>query len=135
MKNCNQCGKCCINYSDGGLSATQREIEHWQQARPDIFEYVKDGLIWIEPDTGKQLSRCPWLMEQHSLLSNRMKYSCSIYNDRPADCRHYPVTIAQMQADECEMLEAADISRPKAAQRRLDKMMFESRQWIEIEED
>ncbi|HCX26778.1 MAG TPA: zinc/iron-chelating domain-containing protein, partial [Cellvibrionales bacterium] len=23
MKECNQCGKCCIHYSDGGLSATQ----------------------------------------------------------------------------------------------------------------
>ncbi|HHJ18661.1 MAG TPA: YkgJ family cysteine cluster protein, partial [Gammaproteobacteria bacterium] len=27
MKECNQCGKCCIKYSDGGLSASSSEIE------------------------------------------------------------------------------------------------------------
>ncbi|MFA0704132.1 YkgJ family cysteine cluster protein, partial [Vibrio sp. 10N.222.48.A3] len=26
MKDCNQCGKCCIKYGDGDLAATQEEI-------------------------------------------------------------------------------------------------------------
>ena len=28
MKNCNQCGKCCIKYGDGDLAATQEEITY-----------------------------------------------------------------------------------------------------------
>jgi len=61
MKACNQCGKCCINYSDGGLSVTSSEIDYWEAFRPDILEYVKDEKIWIDPSSGKQLKRCPWL--------------------------------------------------------------------------
>ena len=129
MKDCNQCGKCCINYSDGGLTATEQEIEHWRKTRPDIYAYVQAAKIWIDPRSGLQLVRCPWLVEKSSAFQKKKKYSCAIYQDRPADCRHYPVTIEQMKADECEMLEPHDLKRPKAAQRRLDVMMLESRNW------
>ena len=61
MIECNQCGKCCTNYSNGGLSAAKSEIEHWEIHRPDIYRYVSDGKIWMDPDTGKQLELCPWL--------------------------------------------------------------------------
>lgn len=123
MKECNQCGKCCINYSDGGLSASSAEIEYWEAFRPEIAQYVKDGNIWISPDTGQQIKRCPWLQE----LPGQKKYGCSIYHDRPDDCRHYPVTIEQMVNDECEMLEIKDLSEPKKAQKTLDKIMCDSR--------
>lgn len=122
MKHCNQCGKCCINYSDGGLSATDEEIELWQLFNPDIACYVKDGQIWIHPDTGLRLKRCPWLGETHDA-----KYFCKIYEDRPADCRHYPVNIEQMVKDECEMLEIQDLSNPRHAQHRLDRLMSNDR--------
>ena len=127
MKNCNQCGKCCIHYSDGGLTATAQEIESWRESHPEIFAYVKDGSIWIDPNTGEQLVLCPWLDATKSVFNNKVKYSCSIYQHRPADCRHYPVTIAQMISDDCEMLEPMDLKRPKAAQKRLDRMMADSR--------
>ena len=55
MKDCTQCGKCCINYGNGGLSATRSEIEGWENDRPDIFAYVRDGKIWMDPATGRQL--------------------------------------------------------------------------------
>ncbi|MGK0250563.1 MAG: Fe-S-cluster containining protein [Oleispira sp.] len=123
MKECNQCGKCCINYSDGGLSATADEIEFWEIFRPHISKYVSGGKIWMDPTTGKQISRCPWLEK----LPDQEKYTCNIYHDRPDDCKHYPVTIPQMINDECEMLELKDLSQPKLAQRTLDKLMIDSR--------
>ena len=122
MKDCNQCGKCCINYSDGGLAASAGDIEWWEVFRPDIYRYVSDGQIWMDPDTGKQLVRCPFLSELPE-----GKYGCEIYHDRPEDCRHYPVTIDQMIKDDCEMLEVRDLAKPALAQRALDKLMADSR--------
>ena len=123
MKECNQCGKCCVNYSDGGLSATTGEIESWELYRPDIYRYVNDGKIWMDPDTGVQLKRCPWLKK----VTGQNKYTCDIYFDRPDDCKYYPVTIEQMINDECEMLETQDLEKPKQAQKTLDKLMADSR--------
>jgi uncharacterized protein len=123
MKSCNQCGKCCILYSDGGLTATEDEIERWQETNPEIYRYVNNGSIWMDPDTGEQLKYCPWLKKE----SNKTKYYCSIYLERPDDCRHYPVTITEMIRDECEMIEAVDLLKPKMAQRKLDQLMADSR--------
>ena len=123
MKACNQCGKCCIHYSDGGLSATSREIDWWETHRPDIFEYVRDGEIWVSPVTGRPLTKCPWLEK----VPDQEKYICGIYHDRPDDCRHYPVDIDQMIHDACEMLEPRDLVNPKKAQQTLDLLMSDSR--------
>jgi Fe-S-cluster containining protein len=123
VKECNQCGKCCTKYADGGLSATTSEIQWWESFRPEIFSYVSGGKIWISPVTGKQLLRCPWL----SKLPDQEKYICRIYHDRPDDCKHYPVEIDQMVRDECEMLEVRDLANPKQAQRKLDIIMSDSR--------
>ena len=123
VKNCNQCGKCCIRYGNGGLSASTSEIEWWETNRPDIARYVSDGKIWTHPDTGQQLERCPWLER----LPGQDKYTCSIYYDRPDDCKYYPVKIDQMRIDECEMLEARDLLDLKKAQRVLDLLMADSR--------
>ncbi len=123
MKECNQCGKCCINYSNGGLSASKSEIKFWDTFRPDIYNYVNDGNIWMDPDTGKQLEQCPWLRKQ----PDKNLYTCDIYFDRPDDCKHYPVTIEQMMKDECEMLEERDLAKPNQAQKKLDKLMADSR--------
>ena len=117
MKPCNHCGKCCINYSNGGLSASAADIEWWEVFRPDIYRYVSGGEIWMDPVTGQQLTRCPWLGE----LSDG-KYGCGIYNDRPEDCRLYPVLVEQMVKDECEMLERGDLDRLLATQQALDKI-------------
>ncbi len=123
MKDCNQCGKCCTKYANGGLSASTIEIEYWEVFRPDISEYVLNGDIWINPNTGAKIEQCPWLRKS----PNQEKYFCDIYNDRPNDCKYYPVTIEQMIADECEMLEPKDLEKPKQAQKTLDKLMADSR--------
>ena len=127
MKECNQCGKCCKRYSDGGLSASKNEIDFWEIFRPNIYSFVSGGNIWIDPNTGKQIERCPWLRQ----LPNQGKYVCDIYYDRPDDCKHYPVTIEQMIKDECEMLEARDLNNPKQAQSVLDKLMNDCRPSVE----
>lgn len=123
MKECNQCGKCCIKYSDGGLAATADEIQWWETFQPEIARYVSDGKIWMDPETGLQLKVCPWLNRS----PDDRKYTCAIYHNRPDDCRHYPVNIEQMVADECEMLELRDLTDTTRAQRKLDEMMINSR--------
>ena len=123
MKDCTQCGKCCTHYSDGGLSASDREIDWWETHRPEIFRYVSGGKIWISPVTGKRLVTCPWLQKTRG----QTKYICGIYDDRPDDCRYYPIDIDQMVRDECEMLEVRDLASPKQAQKTLDILMADSR--------
>lgn len=128
MKECNQCGKCCLQYSDGGLSATAEEIESWEIFNPAIAEYAVGGEIWMDPATGEQLTRCPWLeVLSERPCSGAIKYGCRIYHDRPQDCRHYPVLIADMVRDECEMIEIGDIDAPREAQIALDQLMADSR--------
>lgn len=129
MKDCNLCGKCCIKYGDGALSATKDEIDMWELFQPHIFKYVRHGDIWFDPETSQKLTRCPFLEvspdPQDTLQST--KYTCSIYDDRPQDCRHYPSHVSEMIRDECEMIEVIDLKNPKWAQLKLDKMMSGSR--------
>ena len=75
----------------------------------------------MDPQTGEQLEICPWLRKEKNL------YTCDIYFDRPNDCRYYPVTIEQMINDECEMIEERDLKKPEQAQKKLDKLMADSR--------
>ncbi len=128
MKACNQCGKCCIKYGDGALSATQDEIDLWEIFNPEIFEYVKNDDIWFDPNSGEKLTSCPFLgIEPKKSASEKSKYTCSIYLDRPEDCRHYPSLIPEMIRDECEMIEIIDLQSPKQAQVKLDVLMKDSR--------
>ena len=123
MKECNQCGKCCIKYSNGSLSVSVGQIDYWENYRPEIYRYVNQGNIWIDPETGKQIELCPWLRK----APNQNKYTCDIYYDRPDDCKYYPSTIDEMIIDGCEMLEEKDLSNSKLAQIALDEIMEDSR--------
>lgn len=128
MKDCNQCGKCCIKYGGGDLSATQQEIDLWEIFNPEIFEFVKGKEIWFDPKLGLRLKQCPFLEiepQKNALAST--KYTCSIYLDRPEDCRHYPSLISEMIRDECEMIEVIDLENYKKAQTKLDLLMADSR--------
>lgn len=128
MKECNQCGKCCIKYGNAALSATKEEIDFWEIFRPDIFKYVKNDEIWFDPETGESLTRCPFLGLEPKIHEHAQnKYTCSIYLDRPEDCRHYPSHISEMIRDECEMIELVDLNNPKKSQKKLDVLMRDSR--------
>jgi Fe-S-cluster containining protein len=123
VKDCNQCGKCCIKYSNGGLSVSVAQVDYWENYRPEIYRYVNQGSIWIDSETGKQIEVCPWLRK----VPNQSKYSCDIYYDRPDDCKYYPSTIDEMIIDECEMLDKKDLSNSKQARKELDIIMEDSR--------
>jgi Fe-S-cluster containining protein len=128
MKDCNQCGKCCIKYGGGDLSATKEEIDLWEIFNPEIYKYVKNNEIWFDPESGVSLKTCPFLdITPKKSPSAPNMYTCSIYLDRPEDCRHYPSLIAEMIRDECEMIEVIDIENPKKAQVKLDILMSDSR--------
>jgi len=122
MKACNSCGKCCTKYSNGKLSATAVEIEYWEIFRSDIARYVRDGKIWFDPDSGEEITLCPFLRKQSESF-----FTCDIYHDRPEDCQFYPVTISEMIRDECEMLEKKDLTNSDRAQKALDTLMVDSR--------
>ena len=123
MKECNSCGKCCIKYSNGQLSASADEIEYWDIFRPDIAEYVNNSKLWVNPKTNQLIELCPWLKQ----APDTKQYHCKIYHDRPEDCKTYPSTIDEMIRDECEMLEDKDIKNQRQAQRDLDLIMIDSR--------
>ena len=123
MKECNQCGKCCIKYSNGRLTTSAAQMDYWENYKPEIHKYVKDGEIWMDPETGKQIELCPWLRK----APDANIYTCDIYFDRPDDCKFYPSTIDEMVVDGCEMIEARDISNPKQGQKELDRIMEDSR--------
>jgi Fe-S-cluster containining protein len=128
MQDCNSCGKCCVKYSNGDLSASDQDIDMWELFKPDIAAYVKKGLIWFSPKSGKQLSLCPFLREaKNPAEPTKIMYTCDIYYDRPEDCRFYPVTVKQMINDECEMLQQGDLHNPKQAQKDLDRLLSDSR--------
>ena len=128
MKDCNQCGKCCIKYSGGDLAATQEEIDLWEIFNPEIFEYVKNGEIWFDPETDARFNKCPFLGIAPKINPREPDlYTCSIYLDRPDDCRQYPSLISEMVRDECEMIEPRDLESPKQAQKKLDLLMKDSR--------
>lgn len=128
MKDCNQCGKCCIKYGDGALSATIEEINLWELFNPEIYKFVKNNEIWFDPESGIQLRSCPFLeVESNSNTLAPNKYTCSIYLNRPEDCRHYPSLIDEMVRDGCEMIEVIDLKNPKKAQIKLDILMSDSR--------
>jgi Fe-S-cluster containining protein len=116
MKDCNSCGKCCIKYSNGGLSASDADLALRESLRPEIYRYVRDGKIWMDPQSGKQIELCPWLRK----APDQIQFSCAIYFDRPEDCRVYPARVSDMVKDDCEMLEPKDFANVPRAQDQLD---------------
>jgi Fe-S-cluster containining protein len=126
MKDCNSCGKCCIKYSNGALSASKQEVELWEVFNPDIAEYVRKGEIWADPETGKLLELCPFLRKEIGTNISQEKYTCDIYFDRPDDCKYYPSNVQEMILDGCEMIEEADLKDLKKAQAKLDIIMKDS---------
>ena len=125
MKSCNGCGRCCDSVGGGGLSASPADIEYWETHRPDIARYASGRRIWVDPDSGEYLSVCPFLVRADR--PGVPATSCAIYEDRPEECRHYPVEVEQMVLHDCEMLEPIDRKDWKRAQRQLDAIMSDHR--------
>ena len=94
---CKQCGNCCINLHDAYQhSVDQSDIDMWEDNfRDDILEWVHPIElgggeciydIWVNPKTGDDVARCPWLRK----LPGKEKYKCKIHDVKPRVCREYP---------------------------------------------
>lgn len=94
---CTQCGNCCRDLSDAFQTTVDTEdITRWRsEGRWDILQWVEIydfageevfGDIWISPNTGDDVNRCPWLRK----LPRQEKYKCRIQNTKPTHCRNYP---------------------------------------------
>jgi Fe-S-cluster containining protein len=105
--NCKQCGNCCLNlYVCEEGSANPEDISRWkQEGRWDILEWVdiydfypedeQYGDIWIDPNTGEDARRCPFLRK----IRNQNKYKCLIQDTKPEFCRQYPSNKEQALID------------------------------------
>jgi Fe-S-cluster containining protein len=90
---CQRCGACCLEYS--GLTAHPNDIERWEaEYREDILQYADmfiyavfgEADLWIHPETGQELYRCPFLRK----VRNKPLYRCRIYETRPLSCQGFP---------------------------------------------
>ena len=96
---CKRCGNCCLNLTDAyQCSVDQSDIDMWKEnLRDDILEWVdpidcgggeKVYDIWINPRTGDDVIRCPWLRK----VPKKNEYICRIHEVKPKVCREYPKT-------------------------------------------
>ena len=83
----------------------------WQnEGREDILDWV-DPIhiggdqyvfdIWINPKTGEDVQRCPWLRK----LPNKDEYICRIHDYKPEHCRAYPKSNEHALRTGCKALE------------------------------
>jgi len=94
---CTQCAHCCQDLSDAYSTTVDIEdINRWKEEdRWDILQWISmfefDGQeafgdLWINPNTGEEANRCPWLRK----LPLKDTYKCRIHETKPAHCRNYP---------------------------------------------
>ena len=87
---CIQCGHCCL-YLSGAIHtcAEEEDVERWEsEGRDDILSYIEVGDLWIDPETGDDVLRCPWLIKR----PNKNKYICRIHETKPKHCRDFPTS-------------------------------------------
>ncbi|UCG12749.1 MAG: hypothetical protein JSU72_20115 [Deltaproteobacteria bacterium] len=78
------------------LPLSGQDVRLWEEEyRDDMLEWVGpiplgDGHfaydIWINPKTGEDVERCPWLRK----LPNKNQYICRIHDVKPKHCRECP---------------------------------------------
>jgi Fe-S-cluster containining protein len=75
--------------------ASETDVRRWEEAgRYDILEWVASIAvgesyiydIWINPKTGEDVPRCPWLRK----VRGADRYVCRIHDLKPDHCRRYP---------------------------------------------
>lgn len=83
---CLACGRCCDLFG-GHLQASKADLERWRTlGRDDLLQYVNRlGWIWIDPASGKPLTRCPHLLRRDDETT-----VCAIHEVKPEICRAYP---------------------------------------------
>lgn len=89
---CRKCGICCELYGDS-IKASDSDLMRWEREnRSDIASYAgHGGELWIDPETGRKMDRCPFLVKADGRDS-----ICQINETKPLMCRVYP-TRAHME--------------------------------------
>jgi len=95
--NCLCCGHCCLNLVDAYRGCvSDADLALWRrEGRSDILAWVDSidlgrGNVlhsaWVDPETGDDVDRCPWLAE----APEGGGYLCGIHDLKPEHCRNYP---------------------------------------------
>ncbi|HAD05473.1 MAG TPA: hypothetical protein DCF93_12935 [Desulfuromonas sp.] len=106
--NCRRCGHCCLNLVDAYRGCvSDADLARWRAAgRDDLLARVETlqlgpgnvlHLAWLDPDTGEEVERCPWLRE----LPDGAGYGCGIEAIKPDHCRAYPEDAGHATATGC----------------------------------
>lgn len=94
---CRCCGHCCLTLVDAyNGCVSDADLQRWrEQGRSDLLAWVRTldlgpgnqlHLAWIDPATGEDVERCPWLLDR----LDRQGYLCAIEDTKPDHCRDYP---------------------------------------------
>jgi Fe-S-cluster containining protein len=104
---CKQCGHCCLDLTACATWASAEDVERWaREGRDDILEWVVPIAvgdvvfaydIWLDPETGEDVSRCPWLQK----LPNKNEYICLIQDTKPELCSTFPESRAHADKTGC----------------------------------
>jgi Fe-S-cluster containining protein len=95
--NCRCCGHCCLSLIDAyNGCVSDDDLDRWHQHdRFDILAWVqtldlgptnKLHAAWVDPETGDDVERCPWLIDR----LDRKGHLCGIEEIKPDHCRAYP---------------------------------------------
>ena len=109
---CKQCGHCCLHLEAAHTTISASDNALWElEGREDILAWTDPICddsgkvlaydIWINPKTGEDVVRCPWLRK----LPKKEKYICRIYDMRPRFCREYPESKEHAEGTGCKGLE------------------------------
>lgn len=94
---CRCCGNCCRNLADAyNGCVSDADLRRWRErGRSDLTSLVQTldlgpgnrlHLAWIDPETGENVERCPWLLERPDGKGTL----CAIEEVKPDHCRAYP---------------------------------------------
>jgi len=95
--NCHSCGHCCLTLIDAyNGCVSDADMARWrEQGRTDLLAWVETldlgpgnqlHTAWINPETGDDVERCPWLLDK----TDAKGYLCGIEPTKPDHCRAYP---------------------------------------------
>ncbi len=106
--NCRTCGQCCLQLVDAyNGCVSDADLSRWESlGRSDLLNWVNTidlgpgnqlHTAWIDPQTGEDVERCPWLLDR----IDRQGYLCGIDSIKPDHCRAYPEHQAHAEATGC----------------------------------
>jgi len=73
------------------------DAEYCHNGNEILEEYIIGGDLWFDPETGKELSECPFLFKKEDDT-----YACGIHENKPQRCKDFPQLIATT-CEKCEL--------------------------------